>query len=317
MKRINKIYKYICDNSRQYSVEQLQGRVGFTAAEISEKLGILRNNVSMELNTLFRMDKIIKIKGRPVLYFDKNALENLCNKKLDHGPIEVNSIEELINTGKDDLEKSPFQYLLGANESLKKQVEQAKAAILYPPNGLHTLIVGQTGVGKTLFAHMMYRYGKYIKKLNKDAPFISFNCADYYNNPQLLMSQIFGHIKGAFTGADANKQGLVELADGGILFLDEIHRLPPEGQEMIFYFIDTGTFSKLGETERRRKANVLIIGATTEDYTSVLIKAFVRRIPNVITIPPLSERSLRERVSIIQFLFSNEANRYLSKLKLK
>ncbi|NRX13523.1 transcriptional regulator with AAA-type ATPase domain [Clostridium beijerinckii] len=81
----------------------------------------------------------------------------------------------------------------------------------------------------------MYQYSKYIKKLPEDAPFVVFNCADYANNPQLLLSYIFGHIKGAFTGADKEKEGIVEKADGGILFLDEIHRLPPEGQEMIFY----------------------------------------------------------------------------------
>jgi len=78
----------------------------------------------------------------------------------------------------------------------------------------------------------MYQYSKYIKKLSEDAPFVVFNCADYCNNPQLLLSHIFGHIKGSFTGAEKEKEGIVEKADGGILFLDEIHRLPPEGQEM-------------------------------------------------------------------------------------
>ena len=139
-------------------------------------------------------------------------------------------------------------------------MEQAKAAVIYPPNGLHTLIVGQTGVGKTLLAHMMFEYGKEVGKFANNAPFVTFNCADYYNNPQLLISHIFGHIKGAFTGADKSAPGLIEAADEGILFLDEIHRLPPEGQEMIFYFMDTGTFNRLGETKRERTANVLIIG---------------------------------------------------------
>ncbi|MCH3196663.1 sigma 54-interacting transcriptional regulator, partial [Listeria monocytogenes] len=77
-----------------------------------------------------------------------------------------------------------------------------------------------------------------------DAPVIMFKCADYYNNPQLLMSQILGHVKGAFTGAENDKGGLGEKAEGGILFLDEIHRLPPDGQEMIFYLMDSGTYNK-------------------------------------------------------------------------
>jgi len=70
MKRIDKIYSYISEGSQEYKVEQLTGHIGFDATEISEKLDILRNNVSMELNVLFKMDKIIKITSRPVLYFD-------------------------------------------------------------------------------------------------------------------------------------------------------------------------------------------------------------------------------------------------------
>ncbi|MBP2652780.1 MAG: sigma-54 factor, interaction protein [Firmicutes bacterium] len=316
MKRIDKIYNYIKSTSKQYNIEQLRGRIGVDAGEISDHLKILKNNVSMELNVLFKMDKVIKIKGRPVLYLDKQALETLCGKALGKGPIEVGCLEEVVDVSGKSSEKDPFKQLIGAKGSLQKHIEQAKAAVLYPPNGLHTLIVGQTGVGKTLFANMMYSYGKSVKRLSEASPFIIFNCADYYNNSQLLMAHLFGHVKGAFTGADTEKKGVVESADGGVLFLDEIHRLPPEGQEMIFYFIDTGTFNKLGETERKRKANVLIIGATTEDQTSSLIKTFVRRIPNVITIPALTERSLQERVDIIKFLLSNEVHRVNKPVKI-
>jgi transcriptional regulatory protein LevR/transcriptional regulator with AAA-type ATPase domain len=315
MKRIDKIYEYIKAKSNEYKIADLQGRVGVDAAEIADTLNILRNNVSMELNTLHRQDKIVKITGRPVLFFDKEVLGTLAGEPIDLGPIQVNSIEECLP--KSNLTpKGPFDYLIGADSSLKKQVEQAKAAILYPPDGLHTLIVGQTGVGKTLFAHMMYEYGKTVHKLAQDAPFITFNCADYYNNSQLLISHIFGHIKGAFTGAETAKAGLVEEADQGILFLDEIHRLPPEGQEMIFYFIDTGTFNRLGETARTRKAKVLIICATTEDPTSALTRTFVRRIPNIITIKPLLERSLQEKITIIRLLLSDEVQRINKPVKI-
>ncbi len=306
MKRSERIYEHIHKSCEGYTKEQLKGAVGVEASVIAEKLGILRNNVSMELNVLHRQGRIIKILGRPVRYFDRAVLEELLEKELPEGAYEVHNIEECF--GKKPAE-NPFGGLIGANGSLAKQVEQAKAAILYPPDGLHTLIVGQTGVGKTLFAHMMFEYGKVMHRFAEDAPFIIFNCADYYNNPQLLISHIFGHAKGSFTGADSAKAGLVEAADQGILFLDEIHRLPPEGQEMIFYFMDTGTFNRLGETARNRRAKVLIIGATTEDPDSALTKTFVRRIPNIIKIKPLTERSLQEKLDIIKLLFSDEAQR--------
>ena len=305
MKRIEKIYNYLNENCLNYKIDDIEN-MGITAQDIEDNLGILRNNASKELNELCRENRAIKIKCRPVKYFDRDVFENLFSVNIPKDIIEVNSLKDLI---KKEAKKSPFDYLIGAETSLKNQIEQAKAAILYPPNGLHTLIVGPTGVGKSLFANRMYSYAKYIKRLKDDSPFIVFNCADYYNNPQLLLSHIFGHVKGAFTGADSEKEGIVEKANGGILFLDEIHRLPPEGQEMIFYFMDTGTFNKLGETERNRKANVLIIGATTEDPSSTLLKTFVRRIPITINIPSFEERSIEDKIDIIKHLLHNEAVR--------
>lgn len=315
MKRIDKIYEYIKQSCGEYTAEEYKRSKGLSAGEIADALGILRNNVSMELNNLFKMDKVVKINGRPVRYFDKEKLEDLLGRRLKDKCVEVDKVEDLfVNELKK--EGSPFERLIGAEYSLKNQIEQAKAAVLYPPNGLHTLILGQTGSGKTLFANMMYSYAKSVGRLKEDAPFIVFNCADYYNTPQLLLSHLFGHIKGAFTGADADKEGIVEKADGGILFLDEIHRLPPEGQEMMFCFMDTGTFSKLGETERKQKANVLIIGATTEDPSSTLLKTFMRRIPIIINIPSLNERSTKERIDIVKHLFSLEAHRVNKPIKI-
>ncbi|MDT8718966.1 sigma 54-interacting transcriptional regulator [Clostridium sp. 19966] len=319
MKRIDKIYEYIKENSKELSLENLKNKDGFTAIDISEKLNILRNNVSAELNALLRQGKIIKIKGRPVVYLDREHVEKVLRCNIQETPVEIESIEELITGVEEEQQKeeSPFALLIGAESGLKNQIEQAKAAMLYPPNGLHTLIVGQTGVGKTLFATMMYNYAKYAQRLQEKAPFVVFNCADYYNNPQLLISHIFGHAKGAFTGADSEKDGLVEKANGGILFLDEIHRLPPEGQEMIFYFMDTGTYNKLGDSDRKRKSNVLIIGATTEEPGSSLLKTFVRRIPIVINIPSLDERPIKDRLDIVKFLLSNEAHRVNKKIRIE
>ena len=67
---------------------------------------------------------------------------------------------------------------------------------------------------------------------------IAVNCSEYANNPELLTDNLFGHVKGAYTGADDETEGLISLADGGILFLDEVHCLKPECQEKLFQFMD-------------------------------------------------------------------------------
>lgn len=78
------------------------------------------------------------------------------------------------------------------NTSLKIAIEKAKASILYPPNGMHTLLLGETGVGKSMFASLMHEYAIEVEQLPKNAPFIVFNCADYANNPQLLLGSYLG-----------------------------------------------------------------------------------------------------------------------------
>lgn len=315
MKRIDKIEKYL--KEMKWTIDELRDRQGLSTDEIARNLHLVRTNVSKELNELVRRNKVIKIKKRPVLYIHRDMIEKILKDKISEEIIEVDDIKQLIKEEKEQkIEMSPFDCLIGSETSLKNQIEQAKAAILYPPNGLHSLIIGQTGVGKTLFANIMFEYGKKIKRFDDNAPFVAFNCADYYNNPQLLISQIFGHVKGAFTGADTEKDGLVEKANGGILFLDEIHRLPPEGQEMIFYFMDTGTYNKLGETERKRKANVLIIGATNEDINSHLLKTFMRRIPIIINIPSFEDRPCSDKVEMVRYLLSKEARRVNKKISI-
>lgn len=206
-------------------------------------------------------------------------------------------------------EVQAFESLIGASGSLKAQVELAKAAILYPSNGLHTLIYGATGVGKSQMAECMYRFAIESRTKAKDAPFIVFNCADYADNPQLLMSQLYGYKKGTFTGAAEDKAGLVEKANHGILFLDEIHRLPPEGQEILFHLIDKGKFRRLGETDLYRDAQILLIAATTENLESNLLATFRRRLPMIIELPSLAERPFVERYKIIEKFFKQEASR--------
>lgn len=283
MKKIEQIYDVL-------SIIEKTSTSGVSAQQICEEIGADRSNVSRYLNILCEENRVVKHDGRPVLF---NTTEN--NKQ------EVK--------GKDVTFSNSFNQMIGSSLSLQIPIQQAKAAIFYPPRGLHTLLLGETGVGKSMFAEHMYNFAKEVKMLSSDAPFIHFNCADYASNPQLLVSQIFGVKKGAFTGADKDKDGLLLQADKGILFLDEVHRLSPQGQEMLFTFIDKSTFRPLGETEKVLTADVQIIAATTEEPQSYLLKTFTRRIPMTIVLPPLSERLLEERFQLIKVFISEESKR--------
>ena len=200
-----------------------------------------------------------------------------------------------------------FNNFIGYNKSLKVVIEQLKAAIIYPPKGLHTILSGSSGVGKSYLAKLAHSYAITTDNFTNNAPFYEFNCADYAENPQLLVSQLFGYSKGAFTGADETKKGIVELCDGGILFLDEIHRLPPEGQEILFSIIDNNTFKRLGDTKANRKTSIMIIAATTENIDSSLLLTFKRRIPMNIKIPDLNERDMEEKIELIKYFLYNES----------
>ena len=122
-----------------------------------------------------------------------------------------------------------------------------------------------------------------------------------------MSSVLFGHVKGAFTGANEEKQGLLAEADGGYLFLDEVHNLSAENQEKLFLFIDSQKYRMLGDSKNWQTAKVRLLFATTEDIHSTLLATFRRRIPFEIRIPDFLERSYGERFLLVSSFFQNEA----------
>jgi transcriptional regulator with AAA-type ATPase domain/transcriptional regulatory protein LevR len=300
------IYSVITKEYLENSIQKKE-IFGITAKDIADHFNTYRSTVSTLLNTAVKNGLFIKIETRPVLFVPVDIVKRELHVPLNQSVYTPEEIRDLFFK-KEQEGTDSFSIMIGYDGSQSLQIKQAQSAILYPPKGLHTLITGESGTGKTLFAHTMYDYGRKIKGMSeKEYPFVEFNCADYYHNPQLLLSQLFGHIRGAFTGADQETEGLVEKANHGILFLDEIHRLPPEGQELLFYLMDTGQYRKMGEANTIRKADILIIGATTENPKDVLLKTFKRRIPLTINLPPLRERPLQEKLKIMEHLFSKEA----------
>lgn len=140
-------------------------------------------------------------------------------------------------------------------------------------------------------------------------PLVYFNCAEYANNPELLSSHLFGHRQGAFTGATESKTGLIEQADGGYLLLDEVHRLPYEGQEKLFSLLDKGEYRPLGASGPARSITVRLICATTEPVSSSLLRTFQRRIQVAIDLPGIRQRSLEEQTELIIGFLQRESRK--------
>lgn len=273
MKRIDLIYN---------AMKTLDNGNGMTTIDVSNHLNLERSNVSKDLNLLVSNGKLYKNSSRPVKYF-------------------LNNPNATDFTTKSSMDKMGYLY-----PSLTPAIKLSKTAILYPPNGMNSLIIGNTGVGKSMLAKLMHEYANSLDE-SKDMPFIHFNCSDYSNNVQLLSAQLFGVKKGTFTGATEDRAGLIEQADGGILFLDEIHNLPSEGQEMLFVFMDTGYFKRFGEVSKRIKSSARIICATNKDINASLLDTFIRRIPIKIFLPGLDERLLEERLTLIEYFIKEES----------
>lgn len=256
-----------------------------TATDIASILKISRQNVSHYLTRLMEEGVVDKISGKPVYWrpTKQNMLKNFND------------------------ESNSFQNVVGYDGSLKEIIQKCISAVKYPPNGLNILINGSTGVGKSFLANQIFNYAKEVAIIGPDAPLSVLNCADYADNPELLSATLFGYKKGAFTGAEKDTKGLLSHADGGYLFLDEIHRLSRENQEKLFLFMDTGKYRPIGENSGWSEANVRFIFATTEKSEDFFLDTFERRIQVVVKIPDFAVRPLVEQIEFIQLFFHNEA----------
>lgn len=305
-KRIDIILEKLNElTENNFSYEKLKG---VTTKDIEDITPYQRSAISEELNKLVRTGKAIKIKTRPTLFFSKSVLLDKLNlsriKQKEYNSVLL--LKQQIEQEKIFIKdaQNSFSELIGSSGSLKEVIRKLKAAILYPPNGLNIMLTGESGVGKTLVTEKLHQF--YEQHTQKKVPFIYFNCAEYYNNPELLTSHLFGYKKGSFTGATTDGVGLVSAANGGFLFLDEVHRLTPEGQEKLFTLLDKGYYSRMGEGEIKRYVSIKFIFATTENLHDYFLKTFIRRIPVTLHLPSLQERPLDEKFQLIISFFYNE-----------
>lgn len=291
----------ILDFDKTWSSQELEV---LTAAWLSDHFQCSRNLISHYMSDLQQKGQVIKINTRPVYFFLRKTLEERFSLQLQADIYET--LDEMRGELKASETKHAFLNLIGAQDSLSYVVEQCKAAIAYPEHGLPILLQGPTGTGKSLIAQLMFQYGQDTHILSQDSRFVTVNCSEYANNPEMLMTNLFGYKKGSYTGAEKDTPGLLALADGGILFMDEVHGLKPECQEKIFLFMDKGIYHMVGDNDVWYESAARVIFATTMQPSEVLLKTLLRRIPLIVKVPSLAERPLQEKRRLIQFLLHEE-----------
>ncbi|HET54070.1 MAG TPA: PAS domain-containing protein [Ignavibacteria bacterium] len=213
------------------------------------------------------------------------------------------SLEKLIKSD------SHFHGIIGKSPVMKeifKTIEEIS------DSDASVLITGETGVGKELIANAIQETSQRV-----DKPFVKINCAVLPEN--LLASELFGHVKGAFTDAVKDRKGRFEVADGGTIFLDEIGEMPLNMQIQLLRILQEGTFERIGESTTY-KVNVRVIAATNKNLEEAIKQKkfredlFYRLNVIPITVPPLRERE-SDILLLTEFFIEKYSHKYKKSMK--
>jgi DNA-binding NtrC family response regulator len=228
--------------------------------------------------------------------FDFEELKLFTRKVLEHHQL-VHEMAEL---------REELASIQGSGDIVTRNramIELLDFAARVAESSISILIEGESGTGKELLAHYVHR-----KSDRAEKPFVKVNCAAIPE--QLLESELFGHVRGAFTGALKDRQGRFEMADGGTIFLDEIGELPSSIQSKLLRVLQTKDFERIGENVTR-KVDVRVISATNRNLDEAMKEGSFRedlfyRLNGVrIKLPPL-----RERPEDIPFLIHHFLKKY-------
>jgi two-component system, NtrC family, response regulator AtoC len=185
-----------------------------------------------------------------------------------------------------------FGHILGSSTPMQKLYDQLGRVA---PTSATVLLCGESGTGKELAAQTIHDLSR-----RKKAPFLPLNCGAV--SPQLIESELFGHEKGSFTGADRQHKGYFERANGGSLFLDEITEMPQELQVKLLRVLETGSFTRVGTTQPI-SADVRLIAATNRNPESAVADGKLREdLYHRLNVFPINMPPLRERQTDIELL---------------
>ena len=178
-----------------------------------------------------------------------------------------------------------FGQIVGTSSALRRMLKRVEAVAETPAN---VLVQGESGVGKELVAHAIH-----VRSSRADGPLVKVNCASIPK--ELFESEFFGHVKGAFTGANRDRIGRFQLADGGTIFLDEVGEIPIESQGKLLRVLQESEFERVGD-DVTRSVDVRVIAATNRNLEQLIVDGefredlFYRLSVFPVDVPPLRER---------------------------
>ncbi len=196
--------------------------------------------------------------------------------------------------------------IIGSNEALMRGID---IAIQVAPTDLSVLITGESGVGKESFPQIIHQYSR-----RKHGQYIAVNCGAIPEGT--IDSELFGHEKGAFTGAIGERKGYFGEADGGTIFLDEVGELPMPTQARLLRVLETGEFIKVGSS-KVEKTNVRIVAATNVNLTQAIADGRFREdLYYRLNTVPIQVPALRERGEDVVLLFRKFASDFAEKYRM-
>ncbi|HET8578383.1 MAG TPA: sigma 54-interacting transcriptional regulator [Methylomirabilota bacterium] len=286
--------------------------------ELARRLNIQVTTDFRELVTDPRVDLIIDVTGNPEI---QAVIQRLKQANVEvMGGASAKFVWDLLAERKrsEELEdryalmlrelqaQAEGDFIIGQTPKMKEMAEQM---VRVAPNPTTVLIRGESGTGKELVARAIHRYSHL-----RDKPLITVNCTAL--TPTLLESELFGHRRGAFTGAVADKVGLFQKADGGTIFLDEVGDMPLEMQGKLLRVLQAGEIKPVGDVTTR-KVRVRVIAATNRDLDKAMAAGefredlFHRLNAFTLTLPPLRERV--EDVPVLAYHFLRKAEAKVNK----
>lgn len=277
------------------------------------RFGRAKSVVDLKLSSVMCVPMIYRSDLLGVIYLGNDSITDLFTERdmallqvyaaqaalIVHHALLVNKLKLETRTLRRKLRQASQGEMIGACTPMKRVFKiLAKAA----PTDLSVLVLGATGTGKELVAKEIHRLSP-----RKDAPFVAINCGAIPEN--LLESELFGHKKGSFTGAHADKIGKVEAANGGTLFLDEIGEMPMQLQVKLLRVLQERVIERVGDLTPR-PVDIRLVAATNKDLEELIREGdfredlFYRLNELTVQLPPLKERG--EDIAVLAQYFLNK-----------